>query len=438
MRKPDPIDPAIERELDAIDAALAGRDVAPELTELGALALALREDRPQAPPMPVLDSKVAAGFPDTGTWRAALRTRVKNALTTKPMMVPGFAASMILALVVGLAVINGGGGYESESTSGAAAGSAAQSDDLAGGGSVGAGGTDGGEAEFAEPVSGQSAARQAKPKTSVSGSSPITEDSVSSAGSGPVPSPPIAPPGGGGGSPGSDAKRARKVERSASLVLATAPGNLSRVADGIIRVTDGVGGFVVTSSVSSTIDGGSGTFEIRVPSDRLQQALAQLSRLGNVRERQETQEDITASFASATDRLTDARAERKGLLRALARATSLNESSSIRARLRDVSSRIANAKADLARVNNRANYSNVSVSLVGDETAGEPGAGIDDGRWSPGDAARDAVRVLEVAAGVALIALAVVVPLVLIAFPLALGARLATRRRRERALDLAA
>ncbi len=42
----DALPPDIQRELDAIDAALGGRPVEPELTELGALAVALREEMP--------------------------------------------------------------------------------------------------------------------------------------------------------------------------------------------------------------------------------------------------------------------------------------------------------------------------------------------------------------------------------------------------------
>ena len=58
-----------------------------------------------------------------------------------------------------------------------------------------------------------------------------------------------------------------------------------------------------------------------------------------------------------------------------------------------------------------------------------------DDNWTPGDAAHDALRVLEVAAGVALIALAIVVPLALLALPALVGARWTRRRRREHALD---
>jgi hypothetical protein len=57
------------------------------------------------------------------------------------------------------------------------------------------------------------------------------------------------------------------------------------------------------------------------------------------------------------------------------------------------------------------------------------------GPWAPRDALGDALRVLEVAAGVALVTLAVLLPLALlalIAWPLG---RAITRRRREAALD---
>jgi hypothetical protein len=57
------------------------------------------------------------------------------------------------------------------------------------------------------------------------------------------------------------------------------------------------------------------------------------------------------------------------------------------------------------------------------------------GAWTPGDAANDALRVLEVTAGVLLIVLAVALPLALLGGAAGLAARSARRRRRESALD---
>ncbi len=42
-----PLDPEIERELDALDRALAGGSVDPDLEELALLAVELRSERPE-------------------------------------------------------------------------------------------------------------------------------------------------------------------------------------------------------------------------------------------------------------------------------------------------------------------------------------------------------------------------------------------------------
>ena len=194
------------------------------------------------------------------------------------------------------------------------------------------------------------------------------------------------------------------------------------------------GGFVVSSTVNSSQGGGGGAFELRIPTRNLDAAMAALSRLGRVRERAQRSQDITALAVSARSRLQDARTERKSLLRQLADAVTLTETESIRARLKLVSQEIERARAEVRRVNNRAAFSTVSVTLIADSSAGAPGAGEDD-NWTPGDAAEDALRVLEVAAGVALIVLAVALPLALLAGMAAIAARWTRRRRREHALD---
>lgn len=406
--------PEVERELAAIDDALAGRAVDPDLAGLALLAGDLREERPAIDGdfAADLDRRAAAGFSREGgrfaRWRAS-----------RPALMPAvaFAACLLLALAVSVSVLR-----DREQT-GAPAGS--------GGSSAGSGGAaaleSAEDAQRAAPASGESdpapdrGSAGAEPGVAVS---PSTPDSF-------APVPPVPGP----GSPASDRRRDRKVERSASMTLAAPAAELQRVADEIVRVTDGVGGFVVTSSVSMGDSGASGgTFELRVPSRRLPQALADLSRLAHVRERRQATRDITAQAVSAREQLQEARAERRSLLRRLERASDDAETRTLRARLRHVTRRIGAARAEVARVDNRARFSTVLVVLALDP-GGREREEEDDGVWSPGDAARDAVRVLEVAAGVALIALAVLVPLGLVAALGAVAARSLGRRRRERALD---
>jgi hypothetical protein len=404
----DALPEEVRRELEAIDAALAGEPVDPELTDLGRLALALREERPDPRPAFTrdLDSRAAAGFPRRRRL-AALREKLRAA----PMLVPGTALAGLIAFAVVVSVVSGP--QERFSSDGA------------GGGSV--------ATQEAEPTE-DAPPPAAPPADAVGGGSgqELQSDSSRSK-STPLPIPAAsAAPATGGGSPASDDRRARLVERSASITLVSRPDELERTADAVVRVTDRLGGFVVTSSVSAAEDGGGGEFLIRVPSERLQDALAGLSELAHVRAREQSTQDITREGVSARDRLDEARAERRSLLRRIARAITDEQTDALRARLRGVDDRIADARADLARVDNRARFSNVTVTLEADPSAADR---ADDGTWSPGDAARDALRVLEVAAGVLLLVAAIALPLGLLAVLGILAARASRRRGRERALD---
>ena len=365
--------------------------------EFADLVETIREDRAEMRPHFArdLDSKVAAGFPREPRWR--------RLFSANPMLVPGVAASMLVAVVIGATMMSGGfemGSDDEESG--------------AGGGTVMSESAEGGAAQ--PPVDDAANLEQARRAPGKSSAQSYSA------------SPPVA----GGGSVRTDRRQDRRVETSASLVLGAKPGGVQGVVDEIVAITDRHRGFVMTSSVQATDGGGGAHFQLRVPSDRLKAALSDLSRIADVRERREATQDITREFVSARSRLADARADRKGLLRRLARAATESERETIKLQLRDVGTRIGAARSDLARVNNRASYSNISVDVVGDPAAG---AQEDDGAWTPGDAAKDAVRVLEVAAGVILVALAVGLPLAVLAALALLAARLMRRRRHERLLD---
>jgi Domain of unknown function (DUF4349) len=363
-------------ELEAVDAALAGRYVAPEHAELAELALLLRDDRPEPDPGWVthLDRRAEAGFPARPRERK-FRVWLRN---VSPAL--GLATCVVL-LVIGAATLPNGG--DDEGGEGGGASTAAEESAPASGG-----------ADLAAP-----------------------DDAA------------LQPSSRNAGDPGSDRRRARDEQLSASLTLGAPRRDIDSVSTGVADVAADLGGFVQSSTISSQ-QGGS--LELRVPSDRLETAIQRISRLGRVRELSRRSVDITANVVSARERLSDARAERKSLLVQLANAVTVNETESIRARLEIVSREISTARRALRRVNNEANFANLSVAVV-------PRAGGDDeeGAWTPGDAFDDALRVLEVAAGVAVIAAAVLLPLALIWLLAWLGHRAVVRRRRERALDMA-
>jgi hypothetical protein len=398
--------PEMLRELAALDAALAGEPVEPDLADLAELTALLREERPEPDPTfaRALDDRVKRGFPRRAQGRAVpaphgaarLRSWLNGALRS-PVALGSAATIVLVAVVIGVSQLPSGSDHSGSG----------------GGGSV---------VTTARSNPAPGAAEDARKQSA--GSSEAQDSGGGASGVAPA----VAPRA-GSGSPSSDSRTQRFVERSAALTLGARPQDLDDVADGVVRVTDSVGGFVGSSSVTS---GREASFELRIPSARLQRALSDLSRLAHVRERTQETEDITSSVVSARDRLENARAERASLLRRLSRADTDAEAARLRARLKTVTQNIAAYKAQLSRVENRARFANVSVQVVADRGAGPADDG---GAWTPGDALHDAGRILEVAAGVVVVAGAAMLPLALVAALAWLAGRRAVRRRREAALD---
>ena len=406
MSTPD----TLTRELAALDDALAGRAVDPDLAELAELAVALRDERPSPDPAftRTLDTRVERGFSRPAT--ATKRRGIKWPRVTLPAL--GFAASLLLVVVIATSIPTGGGEDSGSGGAGSSVATTESSDSDSGSGS------DSGSTEA------PSAAKQVAPSAGAESDSAASSPSSTTI----APPPPPLPP----TTPGADGRNRRSVERSAELVLATPPREIDRAAAEIIRVTDELGGYVVSSTVSSN---SSGQFELRVPERKLQSALSRLSRVAKVRQRTQSAQDITGAVVSVRARLKDARTERRSLLRQLAAATTTNQTSSIRARLRLVSGQIASAKRDLSQVKSRANRSTIALTLLADRKSSSDDS--DDGAagWTPGDAFEDAVRILEVTAGVLLVGAALLLPLGLVGLLVWLAARQAAQRRRERALD---
>lgn len=225
----------------------------------------------------------------------------------------------------------------------------------------------------------------------------------------------------------------QKVERAAQLALTTTPGDVQKVANGVVKATQSAGGRVTSSQVTTQQEGGSASFVLSIPTARLDTALKALSGLADVDSLSQDSRDITGGFVTAADRLSDARTERKAILRALGKASNAGQIATLRKRLAINSSEIARYKGDLDALRRRANLSTVEVTIAG---TGSPRRD-QGGAWTPADAVRDAVRVLEVAAGATLIALAVMAPLAALGLAVALAGRHLRRRRRANALAAA-
>jgi hypothetical protein len=371
-----------DRALAAIDEALVeGRATAQDADarELQELALALEADtpRPSDELARTLGGRVAAGFPGRG--RMPLRL---PELRRPPLPVLAGAASALAALAVAAALVI--------------------------------------------PDSGEDAATPGPPAAA---SESLPSDRAAGAAPRDLALPPeTAPPGGGGIAP---AERNRRIERAAQLTLSAPGEELDRVADRIVAAVDRRRGFVLSSSVTSGEDGATGGyFELRVPARQLQATLRELSGLAHVSSRSQRGDDITREFVSVEDRLDAARAERRGLLRRLERATSDQQARAIRERLELVSAEIHGLRGRLRELRERVTYAQVTVTLT--EEDGD--AGGSGGGDSTRDALDDALSSLLGSLNLALRALGVLIPAALVGLLAALLARALQRRRREAAL----
>jgi hypothetical protein len=404
MRRLDdtPIDPEIAASLDAIDATLAGEPVAPRYAELAELALLLAAERPQCSEQFAheLGARVERRFarPEVAGARGGrpARPRRRRLWTLAPVWGGGaLAAGVALAIVLS----SGGGLARSTASSSSAAVQA-----------------------LAPPSHGaaRAPARTGAGASSAVASSAVNSPTVASSASSAAPTPP---------------NTGRKIIQSSQLSLLTAPARIDTVAQELFNVVGIEGGFVNRSSVTAgSTPEAYAEFQLSIPSANLAQTMAQLSRLryASVSSRTDNTEDVNNQYIGDQRALAQAQALRTALLKQLANAVTQQQIDSLQAQLRDANRQIASDEATLRSLEHAIDYSQVNVTI---NPAAAPVAAVHHG-FTIGRAAHDAGHVLTVAAGVALIALAVIAPVALLAALAWWVVTAVQRRRREHALDL--
>jgi hypothetical protein len=366
-------------DLNAVDEALAsGRADAPDPTarELQEIALTLRADAPEADPAFAarLDERVARRF--------ARARQARRFLPSRRLALAGAAGLVTVVAAAGaVAGISGGGGSEPAPM-------------------------------LAKPVAGSGAGQEQVEEQAArdaSGGTALFDGNVADEAKTRL------------------ATGGRRVEHTAQLKLAAPPDELDDVADRIVDVTDRHRGVVINSSVSTGADSGhGGSFALRVPTAELNETLRELSRLGEVRERSQFEQDVTRQYSTTTDRLASARLERRGLQRRLAHATTTAEGDRLRARIDSLAHEIHSLRGELGRLRVRTDFTKLSVTLVERERAASPIGGA-------GDALNGSLRALVEAVAVTLRVLAAVLPFALLG-GLAWAATGAMRRRRREAV----
>src|SRR3954471_6428851 len=167
--------------------------------------------------------------------------------------------------------------------------------------------------------------------------------------------------------PCAQAPAERKQIQSVSITLSTRPADVEDVSDRVIRVADTLGGYIQRSSITARE---SAELTMRVPADKLQPALAQLSRIAHVSSRTQDTEDVTDQAGQLNAAVRDARADRDSLRNRLAHATTDAQAASLRARLRRAEQRLRSRERQAAPLAREASYAALDVRLRGDRRSG--------------------------------------------------------------------
>ncbi|MDE3133056.1 MAG: DUF4349 domain-containing protein, partial [Acidobacteriota bacterium] len=232
-----------------------------------------------------------------------------------------------------------------------------------------------------------------------------------------------------------------KQIQSAQISLSTPNIHVDQVAQEVFTLVGAEHGTVLSSHITSATrssGGGYASFSLSVPTSNLQDTMTQLSRLhyAAVVSRDDSSQNVSHQYNSDQRQLSDARALRASLLKQLQTAYTQSAIDSIKAQLKLAEQQITTWQNALGSLQHRISYSNVSVQINQNGLPILPAhhrhhsSGFTIGR-----AGHDALHVLVVSAGVALIALAVMIPVGLVAALLMWLWVWLRQRRREHALD---
>lgn len=209
---------------------------------------------------------------------------------------------------------------------------------------------------------------------------------------------------------------------------------LSEATQRALRMTRELGGYVV-SLQSNVPERGTGGAEIvvRVPRERVQQAIVGFSELGTILAQQVQVEDLQRQVDELGDRIAALTGEIARIRRQLARPNLPAETrATLSVRLAQAQRELADIRTAREQTTREGQLATVSLSLTTEEAAAAAPA---EGRFDR--AVDQAVEVLEWEAAIVLLALVALAPVAVLGFLVWLGLRATRRRSEERLLERA-
>ncbi len=484
LSEDQPLHPEVRAELEAIDATLRGEPVDPVHAELAELALLVAAARPQMPAdaIEALDAKIArrfvplsagpqaggegalaAGRSGTGAGRGSSpRSRTSRVGTwmRRPAFGIGLAAAVTACAVAGVVVVNSGsvepGGLthvgaqaaitvsSASSSATVAAGSTASaappsepkgtSQRAPNAAAAAAGASSGVGAGANSGVPSGSVSHSGSSSSSASGTGGTTSAPSTAGSSQEVQPPATFAPTAAAPTP---LPNGRKTVQSAQLQLMAAASRIDQVSQELFNVVGDESGIVKSSTITSGSGaGGYASFQLSIPSGNLADTMRLLSELpyAHVVSRTDQSQDVNDQYLSDVRAVADAQALHTALLKQLENAYTQAQIDSLTAQIKDAEATIAADESTLGSLNGRIAFSPLQVQInAGTVIVPPPSSGSASG-FTLGRAWHDALRVLTVAAGVGLIALAALLPIAVVVALLAWVLHLLRTYRREAAL----
>jgi hypothetical protein len=222
--------------------------------------------------------------------------------------------------------------------------------------------------------------------------------------------------------------RAQRVNATLTVEVSDSDA-VSRAAQDALDLTRSLGGYVVSSSVS-TGEEGSASLTVRVPVTRVQEAITGLSGLGRIVSQQVTIDDLQQTLDQLEKREATVRS-RIARIRARLESETLDPQTEavLRARVQTLRSELTELRTGISSTEAEARMSTIQLTVV---TPGAYGAVAPPSRIDR--TIDEALNVLAWEGVVALGLLIVLAPFAFVAFAAWLGRRLFRRREEERLL----
>lgn len=225
----------------------------------------------------------------------------------------------------------------------------------------------------------------------------------------------------------------QRVVQTASLSIGVAKGRFDETVDRARSIVAGLNGFVTASSASQGVGERlvRGSLTVRVPQVAYAQAMAALSRLGTVRARNESGEDVSLHYVDLEARASQLEAVERQLLQFLDKTTTVADALVVQQRLADVQLQLEQVRGELRYLQSQTAYATIGIDVVERRVPVAGGPAADDDGWGFADAWRAAAHGFEKVLGGLLVALVVAGPILLALLVALLGWR--HHRRRHQA-----